>query len=191
MRRTEPQPHPMHPIQPMPTDTHFHFHVNQRPVQFNGAASAPLLAVLQGELGLTGPKFGCGQGECGACMVLVNGLPQTACNLPVEAVAGQQVISIEGLGTPEKPHPVQAAFIAHHAAQCGYCVAGIITSAAALLARNPAPSRADIVQALDKHLCRCGAQQRMIRAVQSAAASAAASAAVNPRDSGPPRVSLP
>ncbi len=173
----------------MPNDTRFH--VNQQPVRFGGAAGTPLLTVLHAELQLTGPKFGCGQGECGACMVLVNGLPQTACNLPVEAVAGQQVISIEGLGTPEKPHPVQAAFIAHNAAQCGYCVAGIITSAAALLARNPAPSRADIVQALDKHLCRCGAQQRMIRAVQSAAAGAAAGAAVTPRDSGPPQVSLP
>ncbi len=179
--------------------TQLQFHVNQQPVPFSGAASTPLLSVLQGQLGLTGPKFGCGQGECGACMVLVNGQPQTACNLPVEAVVGQQVTSIEGLGSLDKPHPVQSAFIAHNAAQCGYCVAGIITSAAALLARNPAPSREDIVQALDKHLCRCGAQQRMIRAVESAAASAfasaaagaAASAAFNPRGSGPSQASLP
>jgi nicotinate dehydrogenase subunit A len=145
------------------------FHVNQQPVHFVGAASTTLLSVLHGELGLTGPKFGCGQGDCGACMVLVNGQPQTACNLPIEAVRGQTVVTIEGIGTAEQPHPVQAAFIAQNAAQCGYCVAGIITSAAALLARDPRPSREAIVQALDKHLCRCGAQQRMIRAVQSAA----------------------
>jgi nicotinate dehydrogenase subunit A len=147
------------------------FHVNQKPVHFAGSASTPLLSVLRDELALSGPKFGCGQGECGACMVLVNGQPQTACNLPVDAVQGQQVVTLEGLGTAAEPHPVQTAFIEHRAAQCGYCVAGIITSAAALLARNPVPSRAEIVQALDKHLCRCGAQQRMIAAVQSAAAA--------------------
>jgi nicotinate dehydrogenase subunit A len=131
------------------------FHVNQQPVHFSGANATTLLSVLRDELALSGPKFGCGQGECGACMVLVNGQPQTSCNVPVWAVQGQQVVTVEGLGTPEKPHPVQAAFIEQRAAQCGYCVAGIITA---------------VVQALDKHLCRCGAQQRMIRAVQSAAA---------------------
>jgi nicotinate dehydrogenase subunit A len=126
--------------------------------------------VLRDELGLNGPKFGCGQGECGACMVLVDGQPQTACNLPLWAVQGKQVTTLEGLGSPERPHPVQAAFVATNAAQCGYCVAGIITSAAALLQHHPNPSRQQIVQALDKHLCRCGAHNRMIRAVQRAAA---------------------
>jgi nicotinate dehydrogenase subunit A len=145
------------------------FHVNQQPCTFDGDDKTPLLSVLRDELGLCGPKFGCGQGECGACMVLVDGLPQTACNLPVWAVQGRQVTTLEGLGTPERPHPVQAAFVQQRAAQCGYCVAGIITSAAALLAENPAPSREAIVQALDKHLCRCGAHNRMIRAVQAAA----------------------
>jgi nicotinate dehydrogenase subunit A len=147
------------------------FHVNQQPVRFDGDTNATLLSVLRDELGLSGPKFGCGEGECGACMVLVDGQPQTACNLPLWAVEGRQVITLEGLGTPSRPHPLQAAFIDERAGQCGYCVAGIITSAAALLATNPAPSRDAIVQALDKHLCRCGAHNRMIRAVQRAAAA--------------------
>lgn len=145
------------------------FHVNQQAVQFDGDEQATLLSVLRGELGLSGPKFGCGQGECGACMVLVDGQPQTACNLPVWSLQGRQVTTLEGLGTPDRPHPVQAAFIAERAAQCGYCVAGIITSACALLQHNPRPSRDDILQALDRHLCRCGAHNRMIRAVQRAA----------------------
>jgi nicotinate dehydrogenase subunit A len=146
-------------------------HVNQQAVPFDGDPNAMLLAVLRDELGLSGPKFGCGQGGCGACMVLVDGQPQTACNLPVWAVAGKQVVTLEGLGTPACPHPVQTAFIAERAAQCGYCVAGIVTSAAALLAGNPSPSRVAIVQALEPHLCRCGAHGRMIRAVQRAAGS--------------------
>lgn len=148
------------------------FHVNQQPAAFDGDGQAPLLSVLRDELSLSGPKFGCGQGECGACMVLVDGQPQTACILPVWAVEGKQVVTIEGLGTPECPHRLQTAFLEERAAQCGYCVAGIVTSAAALLLRDPAPSRATIVQALDKHLCRCGAHNRMIRAIQRAAAAA-------------------
>lgn len=147
------------------------FHVNQQAVPFDGDPNATLLSVLRGELALSGPKFGCGQGECGACMVLVDGQPQTACNLPVWAVEGKQVITLEGLGTAECPHPLQTAFIEERAAQCGYCVAGIVTAAAALLAHNPAPDRAAIVQALDKNLCRCGAHNRMIRAIQRAAAA--------------------
>ena len=147
------------------------FHVNGQACVADAEANTPLLSVLRDELALSGPKFGCGEGQCGACMVLVDGLPQTACNLPLWAVAGKQVVTVEGLGTPERPHPLQAAFLEERAAQCGYCVAGIITSAAALLATNSAPSRDDIIQALDKHLCRCGAQQRMIRAVQGAAAA--------------------
>lgn len=146
------------------------FHVNQQAVPFTGDPKATLLSVLRDELGLSGPKFGCGQGECGACMVLVDGQPQTACNLPVWALEGKHVVTVEGLGTTEKPHPLQTAFVQQRAGQCGYCVAGIITSAAALLVHCPAPTRSDIVQALDKHLCRCGAHNRMIRAIQSAAA---------------------
>jgi nicotinate dehydrogenase subunit A len=146
-------------------------HVNQQAISFDGDPNTTLLSVLRGELALSGPKFGCGQGECGACMVLVDGQPQTACNLPVWAVEGKQVVTLEGLGTPEQPHPLQTAFVQERAGQCGYCVAGIVTSAAALLARNPAPDRSAIVQALDKHLCRCGAHNRMIRAIQCAAAA--------------------
>lgn len=146
------------------------FHVNQQPVQFDGDEKATLLSVLRDELNLSGPKFGCGQGECGACMVLVDGQPQTSCNLPVWSIQGRQVTTLEGLGRPAHPHPVQTAFIEERAAQCGYCVAGIITSACALLARKPQPSRADIVLGLEKHLCRCGAQTRMLRAIERAAA---------------------
>jgi nicotinate dehydrogenase subunit A len=146
------------------------FQVNQQPVHFVGDEKATLLSVLRDELNLSGPKFGCGQGECGACMVLVDGQPQTSCNLPVWSIQGRQVTTLEGLGTPAHPHPVQTAFIEERAAQCGYCVAGIITSACALLARKPQPSRDDIVAGLEKHLCRCGAQTRMVRAIERAAA---------------------
>jgi nicotinate dehydrogenase subunit A len=148
------------------------FHVNDQLVRLAVDVKATLLSALRDELGLSGPKFGCGQGECGACMVLVDGQPQTSCNLPLWAIEGRRITTLEGLGTPACPHPVQAAFIEQRSAQCGYCVSGIVTSAAALLASNPAPSRADIVQALDKHLCRCGAQMRMVRAIERAAAIA-------------------
>ena len=145
------------------------FHLNGKPCNVDADDAVPLLAVLRDEQGLSGPKFGCGQGECGACMVLVDGQPQTACNLPLWSVQGRQVVTLEGLGTAEQPHPLQTAFCDERAAQCGYCVAGILTSAASLLAREPNPSRETIVQALDKHLCRCGAHNRMIRAVPRAA----------------------
>ena len=152
------------------TETAPMFHVNCQPVHFTGSDTATLLSVLRGELALSGPKFGCGQGECGACMVLVDGRPQPSCNLPIGAVRGRQITTVEGLGTPARPHPLQTAFIDERAAQCGYCVAGIITSAAALLAHNPSPDRAAIIEALEPHLCRCGAHTRMVRAVQRAAA---------------------
>ena len=149
------------------------FHLNGQPRNVDADSAAPLLAVLRDELGLSGPKFGCGQGECGACMVLVDGQPQTACNVPLWSVQGRQIVTLEGLGSEGQPHPLQTAFCEERAAQCGYCVAGILTSAAALLARNPQPTREAIVQALDKHLCRCGAHNRMIRAVQRAASALA------------------
>lgn len=151
------------------------FHVNGKLCIPDADEQTPLLSVLRDELNLSGPKFGCGQGECGACVVLVDGQPQTSCNLPLWSVQGKQVVTLEGLGTPEHPHPLQTAFIEENAAQCGYCVAGIVTAAAALLQRNPDPSREQITQALDKHLCRCGAHNRMIRAVQRAAATLNAS----------------
>lgn len=145
------------------------FELNGRPCATEVDAQADLLSLLRDELGLSGPRFGCGQGECGACMVLVDGQPQTACNLPLWAVAGKAVTTLEGLGSDGQPHPVQRAFIEERAAQCGYCVAGIVTSAAALLQREPRPDRAAVVAALDRHLCRCCAQPRMVRAVLRAA----------------------
>ncbi|MEY4645194.1 MAG: hypothetical protein RLZZ596_2025 [Pseudomonadota bacterium] len=145
------------------------FQVNGKTCSPAASEQLPLLSVLRDDLGLSGPKFGCGQGECGACTVLVDGRPQTSCNLPLWSVQNRQVTTLEGLGSPEHPHPLQTAFLEENAAQCGYCVAGIITAATALLQAQPNPSRADIVQALDKHLCRCGAHNRMIRAVQKAA----------------------
>jgi nicotinate dehydrogenase subunit A len=154
---------------PEPFVTSPMFHVNQQAVRFAGDPQANLLSVLRGELGLSGPKFGCGQGECGACTVLVDGRPQTSCNLPVWSVEGSQVTTLEGLGTPEVPHALQTAFIEERAAQCGYCVSGILTAASALLAAKPSPSRQEIAQALDKHLCRCGAHNRMVRAIEKAA----------------------
>jgi len=147
------------------------FHVNGQPCTIEADEQTMLLALLRDELSLSGPKFGCGQGDCGACVVLVDGQPQTACNLPLWAVQGKQVMTLEGLGTEAQPHPLQSASLDERAAQCGYCVAGIVTAAAALLQHNPDPSREQIAQALDKHLCRCGAHNRMIRAVQRAAAA--------------------
>jgi nicotinate dehydrogenase subunit A len=145
------------------------FQINGQMCDVQTDGQRPLLSVLRDELGLHGPKFGCGQGECGACMVLVDGVPQTACNLPVWAVQDKQITTLEGLGTAAHPHPVQAAFIQERAGQCGYCLSGVITSAVALLRRNPQPDDAAMVQALEPHLCRCGAHQRMLRAVRIAA----------------------
>ncbi len=147
----------------------------------NGAAIAlevpeevSLLHALRGPGGLSGPRFGCGTEQCGTCMVLVDGKPSYACSLPASAVAGRQVTTVEGLGTPEKPHPLQAAFLAEQAGQCGYCLSGILVSAAALLAKNPDPDEDAIRSALDPHLCRCGSHNRIIRAVRRAAKEMAA-----------------
>ncbi|MBI3196320.1 MAG: (2Fe-2S)-binding protein [Rhodospirillales bacterium] len=130
-----------------------------------------LLEVLRNHLGLMGTRYGCGLEQCGCCMVLVDDQPAYACTRELGTVAGRRVATIEGLGTPAEPHPLQQAFLDEQAGQCGYCLSGILMSAKALLDRNPNPSRADIVTALDKHLCRCGAHQRILRAVERAAAS--------------------
>jgi nicotinate dehydrogenase subunit A len=129
----------------------------------------PLLAVLRNELGLLATRFGCGHEQCGACMVLLDGEPTYSCTLPVAAVGARAVTTVEGLGSPDAPHPIQTALLAEQAGQCGYCLSGIQISAAALLARDPFPSRDAIVAALDPHLCRCGAHLRIIRAVEQAA----------------------
>ena len=137
-------------------------------------ADQPLLYVLRNALGLHGPKFGCGLGQCGSCTVFVDGAPTRSCQVRIADAAGRSVTTIEGLGSPEKPHPVQAAFIAEQAAQCGYCTNGMVMSAVALLERNPAPTRAQVKSALAENLCRCGSHDRVLRAVQRAAGGAPA-----------------
>ena len=132
-------------------------------------ASEPLLYVLRNTLGLTGAKFGCGLGQCGACTVLVDGEPVRSCVLPVSRAAARKVTTVEGLGTPGKPNPLQAAFIQEQAAQCGYCVAGMVMSGAALLAKKPNATLQEAKDALAGNLCRCGTHQRILRAMMRAA----------------------
>jgi nicotinate dehydrogenase subunit A len=133
-----------------------------------------LLDILRGRLGLTGAHFGCGSGECGACRVIVGDHAVTACDTPLRSVKDKDVTTIEGLGNAERPHPLQRAFIAEQALQCGYCVPGILISAAALLMQNPSPTEAEVRSALDRNLCRCGSHNRMVRAVLRAAHDMAA-----------------
>ncbi len=144
---------------------------NERTLQADGAS--PLLDVLRNTLGLKGTRFGCGAEQCGACFVLVDGHAVAACTTPLWAVKGKSVTTIEGLGRPEAPHPLQEAFIAEQAAQCGYCTSGMLISGAALLARSPRPSEAEVKQALDRNLCRCGSYNRVVRAVLRAARESA------------------
>jgi nicotinate dehydrogenase subunit A len=148
------------------------FKVNGKDVTLDGPQEMPLLYALRNDLGLNGPKFGCGLGQCGACMVLVDGKPVYSCVMPLASAAGRSVTTLEGLGTPDAPHPLQAAFIEHQAMQCGYCANGMMISAAALLQQNPQPDEQQIRAALAGNLCRCGTHGRILRAV-SAAASAA------------------
>ena len=128
-----------------------------------------LLSVLRDDLGLTGTHFGCGMGQCGACFVLADGRAVASCLMGIEEAAGREITTVEGLATGDALHPVQAAFVAEDAMQCGYCTSGMIVSAAALLARTPRPSRSEIQDALAPNLCRCGVYQRAIRAVERAA----------------------
>jgi nicotinate dehydrogenase subunit A len=134
----------------------------------------PLLYALRNDLSLPGTRFGCGSGECGACFVLIDGHPTPSCDTPLWSAAGKSVVTVEGLagqsGDTGQLHPLQRAFIEEQAAQCGYCTSGILISAAALLASNPSPTRDEICAALDRNLCRCGSHNRMIKAVQRAAA---------------------
>lgn len=146
--------------------------INAQNIAIDVPDKTPLLSLLRDELGLSGPKLGCGEGECGACVVLVDGRPQTSCNLPVWAVRGHAVITLEGLAPAGQIHVLQQAFIEENAGQCGYCLSGILVAASALLQRTPEPTREQIGQALDPHLCRCGAHDRIIRAVQRAAQNA-------------------
>ncbi|MDL9999873.1 (2Fe-2S)-binding protein [Variovorax sp. J22P240] len=129
----------------------------------------PLLYALRNDLGLHAAKFGCGLGQCGACTVLIDGAPVRSCTLRVGEASGRRVVTAEGLGTPDKPHPVQAAFIAEQAAQCGYCTNGMVMGSVALLQRVPKPSREEVQKALAGNLCRCGSHDRVLRAVERAA----------------------
>jgi aerobic-type carbon monoxide dehydrogenase small subunit (CoxS/CutS family) len=149
------------------------FVVNGRPVSVQCDGTAPLLSVLRDHLELRGSKFGCGTGQCGACMVLIDDQPEHACAREVATVSGKTVTTIEGLAAGGSLHPLQQAFLDEQAGQCGYCLSGILVSAAALLRKNATPSRADIITSLDPHLCRCGIHNRVIRAVEKAAASGA------------------
>ena len=129
----------------------------------------PLLYVLRNDLGLNATKFGCGLGQCGACTVLIDGAASRSCLMPIGALTQSEIITLEGLGTLEQPHPLQSAFMAEQAAQCGYCIAGMIMMGKAILDRNPRPSEADVRLGLIGNLCRCGAHNRIVRAILKAA----------------------
>ncbi len=143
--------------------------VNARLHTLDVDPETPLLHVLRDDLGLTGSKIGCAQAQCGSCSVLVDGVEQRSCVMPIEEAGGRTVVTIEGIGDSAHPDPLQLAFIDEQAAQCGYCVTGMIVAAKSLLAANPDPSDAEIKEALAGNLCRCGAHLRMIRAVKRAA----------------------
>ena len=149
-------------------------------LKVNGAArmvdtdpTTPLLYVLRNDLDQHGPRFGCGLSQCGACTVILDGQAVRSCTIPVSTIGSKAITTLDGLGTPERPHPLQAAFIEEQAAQCGYCMNGILMTAKVLLDKNPNPSDLDIKRALDPVLCRCGSHLRVIRAIKRAARSLA------------------
>ena len=156
------------------------FTLNGWPVDVTAGDDTPLLDVLRTHLGLKGTKFGCGLEQCGSCMVLIDGSPEKSCGKALSTMAGKSVLTIEGLGTPEHPHPLQAAFLDEQAGQCGYCLAGILISAKALLDRNTSPTRAEIAMALDDNICRCGSHIRILKAVERAAAAMRVAPGVRP-----------
>jgi nicotinate dehydrogenase subunit A len=143
--------------------------VNGQRRTVRAAPDTPLLYVLRNDLELNAAKFGCGLAQCGSCTVVVDGKAVRSCTTPISSVAGKEITTLEGLGSEGKPHPLQRAFLKEQAAQCGYCIAGMIMSAKALLDRTPHPSEAEIRRALAGNLCRCGTHNRIVRAVQRAA----------------------
>ena len=160
------------PVNAMPTKP-IPLHVNGKLTRVTvDDPDTPLLYVLRDNLGLHGPRFGCGLGQCGACTVHIDGNAERSCMVPISSVGKKKVVTLEGLGTAGKVAPIQAAFIAEQAAQCGYCINGMIMEAAAFLAHNKKPSEAQIRQALADNLCRCGTHLRIVRAVKRAAAGA-------------------
>jgi nicotinate dehydrogenase subunit A len=145
------------------------FHLNGVETDIEADPDRSLLDILRGQLRMIGPHFGCGAGECGACNVIIDDRAVTACDTPLWSVAGKNITTIEGLGSAERPHPLQRAFIAEQALQCGYCISGVLISAAALLKRNARPTSREVKEALDGNLCRCGSHHRIVRAVLRAA----------------------
>ena len=145
------------------------FTLNDKAVKLEAEVDQSLLWFLRGDMELTGTKYGCGVGICGACTVLVDGVAQRACMLDVQSIANKKLITIEGLAKGENLHPVQQAFVDHDALQCGYCTPGMVLSAVSLLKENPTASEAEIVDGLDDNLCRCGAHKRIVEAVRSVA----------------------
>jgi len=143
------------------------FSINGKQIDVAAAADTPLLWVIREHLKLTGTKFGCGIAQCGACTVHIDGAPMRSCSIPLEAVAGKAVTTIEGL-SPDSTHPLQIAWVEEQAPQCGYCQSGQIMQAAALIAGNPKPSRAEIVAYMDGNVCRCGTYGRIVKAIQRA-----------------------
>lgn len=148
------------------------FTLNGKPVEVDSGAGRSLLWTLRNDLDLTGTKYGCGEGLCGACTVLIDGVAQRSCLLELADVANRKVTTIEGLANGDELHPVQQAFVEHDALQCGYCTPGMIMTAAGLLAEKPAASEAEIIAGLDNNLCRCGAHKRILQAVRSVATDA-------------------
>jgi aerobic-type carbon monoxide dehydrogenase small subunit (CoxS/CutS family) len=148
----------------------FRFEVNGQARSVETAPDRPLLDVLREEFGLTGTKYGCGEGQCRACSVLLDGRPALSCVTPVRAADGKKITTIEGLARQNAPHPVQQAFVEEGAMQCGYCTPGMVMQTAALLERNPAPTREEILQGLNGNLCRCCGYPRIVSAVERAAA---------------------
>ncbi len=153
-----------------PTTPPVRLRVNGQPHELWLPRKTPLLSVLRNDLALNGPKFGCGIGECGSCTVIIGGVAARACVLQIGDVEGREIVTLEGLGAGQEPHPVQAAFIAAAGAQCGYCLNGMIMTSVALLDANPDPSETEIVEALRHNLCRCGAHVEIKSAVRLAAA---------------------
>lgn len=145
--------------------------VNDKEVRLDVEPDTPLLYALRNDLELNGPKFGCGVAQCGACAVLVDGKSVRSCVVPVAAVVGSKIVTLEGLGSPEAPHPLQTAFIKEQAMQCGYCANGMVMAAAAFLQKNKNPTEEQIRSALSRNLCRCGAHNRIVSAVGEAARS--------------------
>ena len=146
----------------------YQLNVNGQSVKVEADSDTPLLYVLRDNLALQGPKYGCGLGQCGACTVLIDGHAVRSCVTPIASLKGGNIVTLEGLGTPEKPHPVQQAFIDEQAAECGYCINGMVMQSVDLLSKNPRPSEGLIQQALAANLCRCGTHTRIVKAVKRA-----------------------